>query len=179
MLASKPRYATDFERGTRSYTMSQIRGKDTGPERIVRSYLFSRGLRFRKNDKRYPGHPDVVLPKYHAIIFVNGCFWHLHEGCPPSASAPIERGLLDGEADAQQEARHAAAGAIARTGMDGARRLGVRAGSRSPAGDAGETVRADCARRTEEKLDPAGVSAVSRRRRCCPYHRNRRRGTPS
>ena len=82
MLASKPRHATDFERGTRSYTMSQIRGKDTGPERIVRSYLFSRGLRFRKNDKRYPGHPDVVLPKYRAIIFVNGCFWHLHEGCP-------------------------------------------------------------------------------------------------
>lgn len=81
MLASKPRHATDFERGTRSYTMSQIRGKDTGPERIVRSYLFSRGLRFRKNDKRYPGHPDVVLPKYRAIIFVNGCFWHLHEGC--------------------------------------------------------------------------------------------------
>ncbi|MDB6826882.1 very short patch repair endonuclease, partial [Bifidobacterium longum] len=36
---------------------------------------------FRKNDKRYPGHPDVVLPKYHAIVFVNGCFWHMHEGC--------------------------------------------------------------------------------------------------
>lgn len=70
-----------YERGTRSYTMSHIRGKDTKIEVLVRSYLFRRGLRFRKNDKRYPGHPDVVLPKYHTIVFVNGCFWHMHEGC--------------------------------------------------------------------------------------------------
>ena len=48
---------------------------------LVRSYLFRKGLRFRKNDKRYPGHPDVVLPKYHTIVFINGCFWHMHEGC--------------------------------------------------------------------------------------------------
>lgn len=61
--------------------MSRIRGKDTAIEVMVRSYLFSRGLRFRKNDKRYPGHPDVVLPKWHTIVFVNGCFWHMHEGC--------------------------------------------------------------------------------------------------
>lgn len=61
--------------------MSHIRGKDTKIEVLVRSYLFRKGLRFRKNDKRYPGHPDVVLPKYHAIVFVNGCFWHMHEGC--------------------------------------------------------------------------------------------------
>ena len=58
----------------RPYTMSHIRGKDTKIEVLVRSYLFRKGLRFRKNDKRYPGHPDVVLPKYHAIVFVNGCF---------------------------------------------------------------------------------------------------------
>lgn len=70
-----------YERGTRSYTMSHIRGKDTKIEVLVRSYLFRKGLRFRKNDKRYPGHLDVVLPKYHAIVFVNGCFWHMHEGC--------------------------------------------------------------------------------------------------
>lgn len=48
----------------------------------MRSYLFARGFRFRKNDKRYPGHPDIVLPKYRTIVFVNGCFWHMHEGCP-------------------------------------------------------------------------------------------------
>ncbi|RBP99536.1 very short patch repair endonuclease [Bifidobacterium xylocopae] len=70
-----------FERGTRSYTMSRIRGKDTSIERIVRSYLFARGLRFRKNDKRYPGHPDLVLPKWRTMVFVNGCFWHMHEDC--------------------------------------------------------------------------------------------------
>ena len=47
----------------------------------MRRYLFSRGLRFRKNDRRYPGHPDVVLPKWHTIVFINGCFWHAHQGC--------------------------------------------------------------------------------------------------
>ena len=77
-----------YERGTRSYTMSHIRGKDTSIERMVRSFLFAKGLRFRKNDKRYPGHPDVVLPKYRTIIFVNGCFWHMHEGCPKATRAP-------------------------------------------------------------------------------------------
>lgn len=74
--------AEKYARGTRSYTMSHIRGKDTSIETMVRSYLFRRGLRFRKNDRRYPGHPDVVLPRYHTIVFVNGCFWHMHEGCP-------------------------------------------------------------------------------------------------
>ena len=53
-----------FSKETRSYVMSRIKCKDTKPEIIVRSYLFSRGLRFRKNDKRYPGSPDIVLPKY-------------------------------------------------------------------------------------------------------------------
>lgn len=70
-----------FSKETRSYIMSKIRGKDTKPEIIVRSYLFSKGLRFRKNDKRYPGSPDVVLPKYKTIVFVHGCFGHRHEGC--------------------------------------------------------------------------------------------------
>jgi len=65
----------------RSWNMSQIKGRDTKIEVAVRKYLFSKGFRFRKNDKRYPGKPDVVLPKYKTIIFVNGCFWHRHEGC--------------------------------------------------------------------------------------------------
>jgi len=65
----------------RSYNMSRIRGKDTKPEEQVRKYLFAQGLRYRKNDKRYPGKPDIVLPKYHTIVFVNGCFWHQHPGC--------------------------------------------------------------------------------------------------
>ena len=62
----------------RSENMSRIRSTNTKPEEIVRKYLFSHGFRYRKNDKRYPGKPDIVLPKYHTIIFVNGCFWHMH-----------------------------------------------------------------------------------------------------
>lgn len=65
----------------RSYNMSCIKGKGTKPEEIVRKYLFSKGFRYRKNDKRLPGTPDIVLPKYKTVIFVNGCFWHGHEGC--------------------------------------------------------------------------------------------------
>lgn len=66
---------------SRSYNMSRIKGKGTKPEELVRKYLFSRGFRYRKNDKRLPGSPDIVLPKYRTVIFVNGCFWHKHEGC--------------------------------------------------------------------------------------------------
>ena len=66
---------------TRSYNMSRIRGKDTKPEELVRKYLFSQGFRYRKNDARLPGKPDIVLPKYKTVIFVNGCFWHGHVGC--------------------------------------------------------------------------------------------------
>jgi len=65
----------------RSYNMSRIRSKNTKPEELVRKYLFSRGFRYRKNDIRYPGKPDIVLPKYRTIVFVHGCFWHCHEGC--------------------------------------------------------------------------------------------------
>ena len=61
--------------------MSCIKGKNTKPEEIVRKYLFSQGFRYRKNDKRLPGTPDIVLPKYKTVIFVNGCFWHGHQGC--------------------------------------------------------------------------------------------------
>lgn len=66
---------------TRSYNLSCIKGKITKSEEIVRKYLFSQGFRYRKNDKRLPGTPDIVLPKYKTVIFVNGCFWHGHEGC--------------------------------------------------------------------------------------------------
>ncbi|PJJ67319.1 T/G mismatch-specific endonuclease [Chryseobacterium geocarposphaerae] len=68
----------------RSDIMSRISGKDTRPEVLVRKYLFSKGYRFRKNDKRFPGRPDIVLPKYKTIIFINGCFWHGHKDCKKS-----------------------------------------------------------------------------------------------
>ena len=69
------------DKKTRSYNMSCIKGKNTKPEEIVRKYLFSLGFRYRKNDKRLPGTPDIVLPEYRTVIFVNGCFWHGHQGC--------------------------------------------------------------------------------------------------
>lgn len=71
----------DLTPAQRHKNMSHIRAQNTKIEVRVRQYLFAQGFRFRKNDKRYPGHPDVVLPKYNTVIFVNGCFWHHHEGC--------------------------------------------------------------------------------------------------
>lgn len=62
---------------TRSYNMSRIRSKNTQPEILVRKFLFANGFRYRINDKRLPGKPDIVLPKYKTVIFVNGCFWHM------------------------------------------------------------------------------------------------------
>ncbi len=61
--------------------MASIRSKDTKPEVVVRRFLFGRGFRYRLNHPRLPGHPDLVLRKYRTVIFVNGCFWHGHEGC--------------------------------------------------------------------------------------------------
>lgn len=65
----------------RSWNMAQIRGADTSIEIQVRKALFHQGFRFRKNDKRLPGKPDIVLPKYRTVIFIHGCFWHRHAGC--------------------------------------------------------------------------------------------------
>lgn len=65
---------------TRSYNMSQIKGKDTKPEILVRKFLFSKGFRYRLHDKKLPGKPDLVFPKYKSVLFVHGCFWHEHEG---------------------------------------------------------------------------------------------------
>lgn len=69
----------------RRENMSRIRSSNTKPEETVRKFLFSRGFRYRKNDKRYPGKPDVVLPKYRTLIYINGCFWHQHTGCKYAA----------------------------------------------------------------------------------------------
>lgn len=61
--------------------MSRIKGKDTKPELLVRKYLHAQGFRYRLHDKKLPGKPDIVLPKYKTVIFIHGCFWHGHEGC--------------------------------------------------------------------------------------------------
>lgn len=66
---------------TRSYNMSQIKGKNTKPEMLVRKFLFAHGYRYKLHDKKLPGKPDIVLPKYKTVIFVHGCFWHGHANC--------------------------------------------------------------------------------------------------
>ena len=87
------------DKQTRSYNMSQIHGKETKPEEIVRKYLFSHGFRYRKNDQRLCGTPDIVLPKYKTCIFVNGCFWHRHEPCKyfvwPKSNAEFWRNKIE------------------------------------------------------------------------------------
>lgn len=65
----------------RSWTMARVKGRDTGPERAVRSLLHGMGYRFRLQRKNLPGKPDIVLPKYKTVLFVHGCFWHRHPGC--------------------------------------------------------------------------------------------------
>lgn len=67
------------DKKTRSRMMSGIRGANTKPELVIRKSLFSRGFRYRLHSKKLPGKPDLILPKYRAVIFVDGCFWHMHE----------------------------------------------------------------------------------------------------
>ena len=73
--------ADNHSKESRHLNMSHIRSKNSKPEELVRKYLFSRGFRYRKNVRTLPGCPDIVLPKYKTVIFVNGCFWHKHD-CP-------------------------------------------------------------------------------------------------
>ncbi|UWN60164.1 very short patch repair endonuclease [Alistipes indistinctus] len=68
-----------WNKSSRSKIMSLVNQKDTKPELVVRKYLFAAGFRYRKNDRRLPGSPDIVLPKYKTVVFVNGCFWHGHD----------------------------------------------------------------------------------------------------
>ena len=76
---------------TRSWTMSRVRSRDTGPERRIRSLLHGLGFRFRLCDRSLPGTPDIVLRKYGTVIFVNGCFWHRHKGCSRATTPETRR----------------------------------------------------------------------------------------
>lgn len=70
-----------YDKHTRSYMMSQVKGKNTKPEMLVRKFLFSKGFRYRLHDKILPGKPDIKLTKYNCLILINGCFWHGHSDC--------------------------------------------------------------------------------------------------
>ncbi|WP_367065909.1 very short patch repair endonuclease [Oryzisolibacter sp. LB2S] len=92
----------------RSRMMSGIRGKNTWPERTLRSFLFAKGLRYRLHVGTLPGTPDLVFPKYRAVVFVHGCFWHRHDGCryttTPQANADFWRQKFLGNVD--RDRRH-------------------------------------------------------------------------
>lgn len=109
-----PGNGTDvFTPKKRSEIMSRVRSKNTKPELFVRSLLYAMGYRFRLHRKDLPGNPDIVLPKYRTAIFVHGCFWHRHSGCPratlPKRNAEFWRKKLEGNVErdkrAQQELR--------------------------------------------------------------------------
>ena len=75
------RMADSLTKEQRSWNMSQIKGSNTKPEILVRSFLHKQGFRFRLHAKHLPGKPDIVLKKYRTAIFVDGCYWHRHQGC--------------------------------------------------------------------------------------------------
>src|SRR5688500_15685000 len=81
----KSTMADTFTKEQRSKIMSQVKSTNTKPEILVRQLLHRMGYRFRLHRKDLPGKPDIVLPRHHKVIFVHGCFWHGHEGCPRAA----------------------------------------------------------------------------------------------
>ncbi len=96
-----------FSLAKRSKIMASIKAKDTKAELAVRTYLFRHGFRYRVNDGRLPGRPDIVLPKYKTVIFINGCFWHAHAGCKrfvlPKTNRPFWEQKLERNKQRDQE----------------------------------------------------------------------------
>lgn len=76
---------------TRSRIMSRVKGRNTGPELTLRRSLHARGLRYKLHDSALPGRPDLVFPRYRAVCFVHGCFWHRHDGCPRATTPATNR----------------------------------------------------------------------------------------
>ncbi|MGA8163648.1 MAG: DNA mismatch endonuclease Vsr [Waddliaceae bacterium] len=91
-----------FDKKTRSRIMASVKNKDTKPEINIRKALFAQGLRYRLHDKKLPGHPDLVFPKYKAVIFIHGCFWHHHDcehGKLPATNIDFWEKKLQGNAE--------------------------------------------------------------------------------
>lgn len=102
-----------FSREKRSWIMGRVKGRDTKPEILVRSMIHRMGFRFRLHRKDLPGKPDIVLPKYKKAVFIHGCFWHGHKGCPraarPTSNVDFWNRKIDGnirrDATAQKDLR--------------------------------------------------------------------------
>lgn len=96
---------------TRSRMMAGIKGRDTRPEIAVRRYLHAAGLRFRVNDRRLPGTPDIVFPRWRVAVFVHGCFWHRHPGCPYTTTPATRAAFWNSKftANMERDARNLAA----------------------------------------------------------------------
>ncbi len=94
--------ADKFDKKTRSRIMASVKNKNTKPEVNIRKALFAQGLRYRLHDKKLLGHPDLVFPKYKAIIFIHGCFWHHHDcrhGRLPTSNIDFWKKKLQGNAE--------------------------------------------------------------------------------
>ena len=87
------------DRATRSRMMSRIRGYDTTPELAVRAHLHQAGLRFRLHVRDLPGRPDIVLPRWNAVVLVHGCFWHRHPRCPLAYMPASNRSFWEAKFD--------------------------------------------------------------------------------
>ncbi|KAB8065225.1 very short patch repair endonuclease [Janthinobacterium violaceinigrum] len=96
---------------TRSRMMSGIQSKNTKPEMLVRQYLHAQGFRYRLHTRELPGSPDLVLPKYHVVIFVHGCFWHRHAGCrfATQPASNTERWKAKFQGNLERDAKNVAA----------------------------------------------------------------------
>jgi len=101
---------------TRSEVMSRVRSKDTGPEMVVRRAFWAAGLRYRLHDKRLPGKPDLVFPSRRLVVFVHGCFWHGHSGCPRHRIPKTRTDWWAGKIRRNQERDEAARAALEASG---------------------------------------------------------------
>ena len=99
-----------FDSATRSRIMARVRSRNTGPELVLRRALHARGLRYKLHDSGLPGRPDLVFPRFGAVCFVHGCFWHRHDGCPRATTPATNRGYWEQkfEANVRRDREHRA-----------------------------------------------------------------------
>ena len=98
-----------FSKDKRSWIMSRVKGRDTKPETLVRSFVHRMGFRFRLHRRDLPGKPDILLPRHNKVIFVHGCFWHGHKHCPrserPTTNERFWNKKLDGNIERDKRCR--------------------------------------------------------------------------